>query len=327
MIIENGDYPVIMSPADGALRNEFLEMGCIVLIDESMINGHWMFEHFARNFDLVIANTLGCAQAIKALSDSLPPVIWWVHEGEYAFKHFQSQLPPVIGKNIKIYASIDYVHKLLVKEHLPVEEEIYEYGVCDCCFTEKAAVQSNSAVFAIVGSIERRKGQDIMLQAIERLPDHYKECAEFIFVGNILEYDIFEKIEHHMKKNPNIKYREVMPLNKIYELFQKSICVVVPSRDDPLPVVATEAMMLGKVCICSDHTGTASLLVDQVSGLTFRSEDVDKLSKLIMYVIDHPDKAISIGAAARKVYEQIFTYPNFKNRTIKILQKELKRPQ
>ena len=32
-------------------------------------------------------------------------------------------------------------------------------------------------------------------------------------------------------------------------------------------------------------------------GLTFRSEDVDKLSKLIMYVIDHPDKAISIGAA------------------------------
>lgn len=325
VILDNNDYPVLLSPEDGPLKEEFLDMGCTVIIDESMANGHWMFEHFAKNFDLVVANTLGCSSAIKALSDSLPPVLWWIHEGEYAFRHFKALIPEKVGNNIKIYASIGYVFQLLKKHNLPVQPDIYEYGVLNDFPNTKAEEQipSEGNIFAVVGTIERRKGQDVLLDAIEYLPESYRKKAKFVFVGNILEADVFDKMQEQMADNPNIEYWPVVPLKTVIELFKKSNCVVIPSRDDPLPVVATEAMMLERACICSDHTGTASLLEDKISGLIFHSENAKELSELLIYAIDHVEEVKNIGKRGRRVYEDVFSYEEFKKRTNNIFAKML----
>jgi glycosyltransferase involved in cell wall biosynthesis len=46
--------------------------------------------------------------------------------------------------------------------------------------------------------------------------------------------------------------------------------LICASRDDPMPVVVTEAMMFSKVCICSENTGSANIIQDGNSGFVYK---------------------------------------------------------
>lgn len=322
VFLDRGDFPVLMSPIDGPLREDFLEMGVTVIIDESMSSGHWLFEHFARNFDLVVANTLGASMAVKALSDSLPPILWWIHEGEYAFKCFAPQLPKNAGKNTKIYPGGEYVRRFLKAAGLPCQAPLY-YGIpkdADQLELGDGLLEKN--LFLLVGSIEKRKGQDILLAAIRKLPQDHREKAKFCFVGEVLETGVQRRLDEAMLQNPNIEVLSPMSKEDLYKLYAKCAAVVIPSRDDPMPVVGTDAFMLGKLCICSDHTGTAALIEDGVNGFTFPNEDADALSQILQSVMDHPDRVRTIGDAGKQIYENMFTFESFRERIATVLRED-----
>ncbi len=113
-LLEEGNYVVVTSPVDGPLRETFIKMGVTVIIDEGITLGQNMFERFARNFDMVIVNTLACFKAVELLSDSLPPVLWWLHEGSVAFNDFKDRLPKSFGSNIHIYCVSEYSKNILL---------------------------------------------------------------------------------------------------------------------------------------------------------------------------------------------------------------------
>ena len=315
IVLENGDFPVVLCPVDGPLRQEFLKMGVTVIIDESFTLGHWTFEHFARNFDIVIANTLACANAVKLLEKSIPPVLWWIHEGTFAYRYFKNILPNKLGEKVKIYPVSEYVQNILEEKHLKCQGNLLPWGIADLEVNIKTQLSNQNAyLFLMIGSIEKRKGQDILLDAINLLPNQYKKKAQFAFVGNTLEKDLLKKILDEIAINPNIKFYGSIPHNEVYRLYQQSICAVVPSRDEPLSVVAAEAMMFSKPCICSDHTGIAFFIKDGEDGLIFKSENSKELAEKIVYIMDHLEKAKEIGEAGRKLYDENFTIEKFKLR-------------
>jgi hypothetical protein len=47
VIIENGDFPVVMCPVDGPLRYKLLELGVVVIIDANLLYGTETFKRFA----------------------------------------------------------------------------------------------------------------------------------------------------------------------------------------------------------------------------------------------------------------------------------------
>ena len=49
--------------------------------------------------------------------------------------------------------------------------------------------------------------------------------------------------------------------------------LISPSRDDPMPVVMTEGLMLQKICLCSTNCGTADYIEDGKNGFVFQSEN------------------------------------------------------
>jgi glycosyltransferase involved in cell wall biosynthesis len=293
-------------------------MGVIVIIDEAIVNGHWMLEHFARNFDLVVANTLGCSSAISQLSGSIPPVLWWIHESEHAMHHFEAMIPHHIDKNIHIYAVAEYVRNLLSTRSINAEATIFTYGIEDYPHQEKP-VPTDKFIFTIVGSVEDRKGQLVVLEAIKKLPERTLRKTKFIFVGNILDESIFKRILEAKEQYDCIEYYEPMPRSDIFELYQNSTCALIPSTDDPLPVVAPEAMIMGRACICSDHTGTAKIITDNVNGVIFKSEDSEELAEKLIWVTEHPNEMKTMGIESRKLYEREFTYNSFKKRSDMIL--------
>ena len=110
-----------------------------------------------------------------------------------------------------------------------------------------------------------------------------------------------------------------MPREKLFEWYNKADCLIVPSREDSLPVVATEVMMFSKPVICSDTTGTAEYITQYINGIIFPSEDYAALADEITFAINNRAKMTEIGYNARKhIYEKHFTMEKFKERVLDI---------
>ena len=107
LTLENGNFPVISAIQDGPLKQDFLEMGVTVIIDDSVRQGHPSFERFARNFDLVIAISAASYDAVSLLRNSLPPVMWWVHEGASALSMMGADLPRKVGENAQVFSALN----------------------------------------------------------------------------------------------------------------------------------------------------------------------------------------------------------------------------
>ncbi|WP_315072957.1 glycosyltransferase [uncultured Clostridium sp.] len=309
--LDRGDFPVVLCPVDGPLKNEFLEMGVIVIIDESLITEHWMFDHLARNFDLVVVNTLACSKAINLLSNSLPSVLWWVHEGSYAIDSLRNYIPNKVGKNIKVVCAGKYALEHFNKLNLNCKADVLNFGVSDKKIVEFQKAKNDKVRFLLVGTYEKRKGQDILVKAINLLEKKYMEKSEFIFIGNALEKDIYNEVKKLADQNENVKVYETLARNEVYNIYQESTCVISPSRDDPTPIVMIEAMMMSKICICSDNTGASRYIQNGKSGFVFRNKDVKDLAEKISYVIENNEHLDNIRIEGRKIYDEHFEMKYF----------------
>jgi hypothetical protein len=51
---------------------------------------------------------LSCGRVISELNNSLPPVLWLIHESPISLKEFNHAIPKEITAKIKIYVASDY---------------------------------------------------------------------------------------------------------------------------------------------------------------------------------------------------------------------------
>ena len=319
--ISQGDFPVVVSPVDGPLRKKFEELGVAVIVDANIRENNGFFEGFARNFDLVLVNTLVLTEAIESLSNSLPPVIWWIHDGVDVINAVRHKLPKKLGKNIHVYCGSEYSQRLLLEFGKQYDSEILRYGMED--LAKKACAQTtnmtNKLRFLTIGSIEKRKAQDILLKAIESLPSEYRDKAEFIIIGNVLQPDMMNMIRKYQSRYPCIQYRNVMPREEVLKLYSQSICAIIPSRDEPTSMIGIESMMYSRAIVCTDHTGVGEFIRDLQEGYIFPNEDFKKLSDILREIIDYPDRAVEMGKNARLVYEKQYLMSMFEKRYCEII--------
>ena len=323
--IMQGDFPVVIAPVDGPLRKKFEELGVTVIIDENVVKNNGFFERFARNFDLVLVNTLVLTEAIESLSDSLPPVIWWIHDGVEVIKAVRHKIPQKLGENIHVYCVSEYSQRLLLQFGKQYSSEILRCAMKDMAVSDTTQDLNtcDKVIFLTIGSIEKRKAQDVLLRAVDNLPSDYRERAQFIIVGNVLQKDMMQMILEYERKYPCINYRKVIPREEILKLYPQSVCVIIPSRDEPTPMIGVESVMFSRTIICSDNTGIGEFIEDHKDGFIFPNEDYKKLASILMEVIDNPETALEMGKKIRSVYDKKYTMSIFKKRYLEIIEQLL----
>lgn len=120
---------------------------------------------------------------------------------------------------------------------------------------------------------------------------------------------------------PEVVMTGVLDREEIHALLEQADVLVCPSREDPMPTVAAEAMMHSVPCILSDVTGTAGYIQDRVDGIVFRSGDTKQLSEKLVWCIEHPGRLSDMGILARKVYENVFSVRVFEENVRHIMSK------
>jgi GT2 family glycosyltransferase len=314
---KNGGFPVVVAPEDGPLREEMERAGLVVIIDESIRYNHFLFERFARNFDLAIVNTIVMFGVVKQLS-AIPILrtVWWLHEGQMLSDYLE-KLEAIEWERVRLLCVSAYAKAFLPPR---IEAEVLHNGVPDEAAGVERRPSGVAMTFLVAGTIEPRKGQDLFIDAIAALPPEIRKQCRFLMNGKLWEVhqSFWKDILARVTNLPEVTYLGALGHVEQLRAMADSDVLVCCSRDEPFSLVAMEAATLSKPTILSDHVGAGEVL-GEGSSLKFPSGDVMALSKQLRYAFEHRQELKQMGVAAREKFEEELSIDAFERRFTKLL--------
>lgn len=328
---KEGYHVTWLSENEGDIFHELEKCDVPYVVDPAFKNND-MWLNYATNFDLIICSTITLLPQVERLKKIGKQVIWWVHEASEYYQY--------INKNALSSENIEKLHCLCggiiaqknFEANFPfLKTDILLYGVPDYAknFAEiNSLVIDNpleNTLFLSIGTIEKRKGQDILAEAIGLLKPEIRQKCLFVFVGKSIQADVYEKVAKVCEDYPdNVKWHEPVDRVTLMSMYKQSDVVLCTSREDPMPVFVTEAMMQSKALICSEYTGSAGVLTDGIDSLIYHNNDSEELAGKITQLILESSLGSELGKEARKTYEKMFSMEVFAEQLIHKVQSILK---
>ena len=305
---------VVLGPEWDNAAPLFVDAGATVVICETKLENSAMFG-LALCSDFVLANTVVESRAIHLLENASVPVVWWLHDAFFGYPFIEDGIPKSLGSNVRAYAVGHHAAAAMHSVRPDFQIEQLLYGLPDLTLEPRADrdfTKDGKVLFINVGSVDKRKGQDILARAIRKLPAEDLAKAHFLFAGKPIDPEIFREVESLTQQYPeNVSHIPWLSREEIKALMSQCNCIVCSSRDDPMPTFVTEGAMFGKPSIISEHTGTAALISQAENGFVYRNDSAKELSKLLQNAIREPEKLAAMAPACRALYEENFTQDKF----------------
>ncbi len=266
-------------------------------------------ELITNNYDLIYANTVVSLKLASELVEKMKAckLVAHIHELNAIIK---MMLP-----NFKDYSKkIDHfiVPSEIVKTNL-----VGNWGVSskhidvvyECTRVKNSVVEShnksNKKVFTIgaSGTVHWRKGYDVFLQLARYIKDNYPEVLmNFVWVGKIIpnEKIILEEDIRKLGLKDVITFTgEVKDPSGHFKDFD---VFVMPSREDPFPLVCIEVGMLGKPIISFENAvGTNEVLV-KGGGFIVPYLNIEQMAEKVITYYKNPDLLKKHGDENKKSF-------------------------
>ena len=330
MLKKNGYHPIIASLEDGKLREDILREKTPLVICDNLSKYNTLMWNWMNSFDLIIANTVAFYYLAEQTYGTDMKIIWWLHD-IFEKSAIVDWFPiDKISDNISIYTGGRFVKEKFWENYGFENMEVMLYGVPDRCPQNymPCLKEDGKVVFAIVASVEPRKGQDVLADAILALSPEVRAQAEFFIIGkarNDYLQKFADEVAAKLEGVEEVKFLGEVDSDALFELYENQIDVVVcPSRNDPMPVVVTNGFMFQKACIVSDYTGQADFIEEKQNGFVFQNENAQELAEKMQWIINNKTALPEIGAKARKLYDDIFSMEKFEEQAISAVNKKLR---
>jgi len=162
----------------------------------------------------------------------------------------------------------------------------------------------------MLGRINRIKGQDLLIEALARLPDDLGERIQVRIVGDSFQNDVARetalRVAISAARLDSIVRIEPFEADPS-PLYRWADIVAVPSRlPESLGRVAIEAMAYQRPPLVARLGGLIEIVEDRVSGWIVPPNDADALARTLELIVRQPDTWRDYGAAARARFETIF---------------------
>jgi glycosyltransferase involved in cell wall biosynthesis len=93
------------------------------------------------------------------------------------------------------------------------------------------------------------------------------------------------------------------------EVYERSHIVCVPSRSDPLPTVALEAMIAGRAVVASRVGGLQFMVEDDRTGVLVEPDSPKALAAAIARLASSPANIAELGHAGHERARERFSWP------------------
>lgn len=206
------------------------------------------------------------------------------------------------------------VAKLLIKDKEELKKKLYEHlntnGEC------------NPILISCIGSVQARKGQDLLVESIIRLlKGKLKGKDVYVsFVGGAV--DGFDKeLESAITEQgfANV-FNFVGYTTKALDYLYASDLMILPSRGEALPRSVLEAMALGVPVIGSNVDGIPELIDNELGGLLFDLEVEADLDNKIARCFEDYETMCKMAEYSKNKYSQEFSRESQIKRYGKLIQ-------
>ena len=102
-----------------------------------------------------------------------------------------------------------------------------------------------------------------------------------------------------------MRYEGVVEHEKLLDRMVQAKAILIASRDEPLPLVAIEAFMLGKPCIISNSCGIATYCNNK-NAIFFESGNAEELANVLGKLLRGEFDLKSLSTGARQLFEDEF---------------------
>lgn len=318
-VLKTLGYSVVFaSMMDGPLRRKIEELNIPVVVDANLQLATMRETAWLAEFKLIICNAINYYIFLSERNRRIP-MIWWLHDSAFFYDGVDREVIRKISvENLKVLSVGPVPRNAFhqIYSEMPVGQLLY--GVDDMAGGAVKKTSHEKVCFVTIGFIEERKGQDILLQAISLLQKEIREQAVFYLIGQNTSL-LAEKIREEVKHISEIILTGPVGREEIDKMLRDADVMVCPSREDPMPTVAAEAMSYGVPCIVSNVTGTAEYIKEKENGLIFESEDAEMLAHEITWCIENRGNLEQMGISARQVYERHFSMSVFEKAVERIV--------
>jgi glycosyltransferase involved in cell wall biosynthesis len=268
------------------------------------------------NIGLIYSNTIATGKALDYLAFLGCPVICNVHELEQAIRRCDKDGNlSLVKKHASSYVAVSHA----VKENLMVnhgirEDEITvvhgfvptdrsaprELGQARSLVRQELKIPMDARLVCACGSIEPRKGPDLFIQAADKLAKVYPHVpAHFVWIGgNNEQVKAMRKQSQELSRGDVVHFigsrRDLCPYYEAADVF------LLPSREDPFPLVMLEAALAGKPIVSFDKSGGAPEFVRHDAGFIVPAFDVDAMAAKLAVLLSSDELRRRTGEAGRQ---------------------------
>ena len=257
-------------------------------------------------YDLAVCNTVITARFAKICCQRIPTV-WYIREAGNMGEVLAASPPEtafVLRNSRDICCVSDYSAEAIRRY------TGHPLRVIPNCVEDEAllavphAPGSGSRIrFIQPGTLEKRKGCDVLLDAFEALPPELRRRAELYLAGPGSESEFGREILRRIETMPGVRYLGVITdaRERIRTLSQMDV-VVLASRDEAGSLVPLEGAMLGKPLIVTENVGT-KYIVGKRNGYVAAPGDPESLSRAMARCIRLGESLAPLGFESRRRYE------------------------
>jgi glycosyltransferase involved in cell wall biosynthesis len=323
LLHDEGYFVIVCSPIDGPMRHSFQKRGIDVIIDETCLTGSDNFYDFAKNFDLMLFNTIVTWRPILKLNNN-SNFIWYLHETNY-LKELIEKDPEIIWairKAPKILCGSELSKNLIDKINSRIN--IIPYGIDENFnLSTKTTSPETSKIIRIFGSYEPRKNQKALLIALGRLSLGTISDIKFEFYGRVLDVKYYNEMVEIAENLDFVSLHYDLEHEEYLRKIKKSLMVIVPSIDDSLPLVSLQALAYEIPLMCTSGVGTSAYIEDGISGYIIEDHQILSIEKKLKSVLASSNKYSWVTGNGYKVFEENFSIQTFKRKILKEVHQSL----
>jgi O-antigen biosynthesis protein len=305
---ERGWAPVVVAPEPGPLAEKLAGVEIIyesqLLIDPA----YGALRRLIPQCDCVLANTIVTWEAVQACQFERVPVVWYIHETQVGVQLMQ--IIHMIEPSLGVAEAIVTPTQTTARVYMPYRErpiDVIPYGIPPVAAGRSVRTDAERLRFTVIATYEARKGQDLLLDAVGKLPAETRARTVFQLVGRALEEKFTDELRARSAALGCVKLLGSLGHEEALQTIRDADVLVCPSRDETMPIVMLEAMSLGKPTVAFNVGGIHEWIEDGVNGFLVPAQDTSALAAAIARLAADAELREAIGAAGWATFEQHFT--------------------
>ncbi|MEY2509864.1 MAG: hypothetical protein QOE26_627 [Verrucomicrobiota bacterium] len=317
---ERGWTILVATPDHGPISEMLAAAGVPTVMEPTLLTdlSHAWLRERCQEFDVIVANTIASWPAIRAAHLEGKPALWYLHETLVAIRLIRA-IPEMASAltmaNLLVTPTRQTARIYEGLTEAPIE--IVPYGIPRPPVL--SSTPSERMRFLTLGSFEPRKGQDVLAEAVSKMDGATRERCSFKMAGRVLDEAFYDELKMTLSDLGQVKLIDALDHASALTLLNETDVVVLPSRDETMPIVILEAMGLGKAVISTDVGGVGEWLRDGMNGLVVEKENPAALAEALATCANKPEFVELLQAAGRRTFDRHFTLDRFASRFAALL--------